>query len=81
MCQYTRKHKCREPQYEVTRNGKPRMYCDEAIEQAVANGGVVIVVRHLTPRAVDLASLSCSVCGEEIKPLYPDCPVCGTPNH
>ena len=36
---------------------------------------------HLTPRAVDLASPSCSVCGEEVKPNYPDCPVCGTPNH
>ena len=26
------------------------------------------------------ASPPCSVCGSEMKPLYPDCPVCGTPN-
>jgi hypothetical protein len=45
MCQYTRKHNCRKPEYEVTRNGKTRIYCDEAIEQAVSNGGVVYVVR------------------------------------
>jgi hypothetical protein len=53
MCKYTKKHKCRDPHYEVTINGNSSIYCDEAISQAVENGNVVVVLRHLTPRPPD----------------------------
>jgi hypothetical protein len=43
-CRYTRKHICRGFIYEVTVNGKPRLYCDEAIERSISNHNVVFVI-------------------------------------
>lgn len=74
MCQYTRKHTCIGLEYEVMRNGKPRIYCEEAIDLTLANSGIVYVVRHLTPRALDGAT----VC-RQVNHFYVDgvCAECG----
>lgn len=50
-CQYTRKHQCRGMEYIITRNGKPRIYCNEAVEQTIANGDVIYIIRHLDARS------------------------------
>jgi hypothetical protein len=57
---------------------------DEAKDWVLEHGNIrkdfVIFLNAAQLERAALASPPCSVCGSEMKPLYPDCPVCGTPS-
>lgn len=63
-CQYTKKHECHGFFYKITRHGKPRIYCDRAIN---LTNDIIYVIGVLDDNERELEDSTGKRMGQAIK--------------